>query len=78
MLPHPKTMQTMTDQRWHELTVKTQHERLAMTIQRQTRQATYLTPLRLMFVNAVRMLPPILARHQEIRAAGDAQQLVIP
>ena len=78
MLPHPKTMQTMTDQRWHELTVKTQHERLAMTTQGQTRQATYLAPLRLLCVNAVRMVPPILARRQEIRTAGDAQQLVIP
>ena len=32
MLPHPKTMQTMTDQRWHELTIKTQRERLARII----------------------------------------------
>ena len=38
MLPHPKTMQTMTDQRWHELQVKTHRERLAMTTHGQTRR----------------------------------------
>ena len=78
MLPHPKTMQTMTDQRWHELTIKTQRERLAMTTLGQTPGATYLATLRLLFVNAVRMLQPILVRRQEMRMAGEAQRPAVP
>ena len=30
MIPHPKTMQMVTDQRWHELQVRVAHERLGM------------------------------------------------
>ena len=78
MLPHPKTMQTMTDRRWHELTIKTQRERLAMTTLGQTPGATYLATLRLLFVNAVRMRQPILVRRQETRMAGEAQRPAVP
>ena len=31
MIPHPKTMQVVTDQRWHEVQVRVAHERLGMT-----------------------------------------------
>jgi hypothetical protein len=30
MIPHPKTMQMVTDQRWHELQVQVARERLGM------------------------------------------------
>ena len=30
MIPHPKTMQMLTDQRWHELQVRVARERLGM------------------------------------------------
>ena len=38
--PHPKTMQMVTDQRWHELQVKTHRERLGMTADEQQPGAT--------------------------------------
>ena len=31
MIPHPKTIQTVTDQRWRELQVQVARERLGMT-----------------------------------------------
>lgn len=30
MIPHPKTMQMVTDQRWHELQVRVARERLVV------------------------------------------------
>ena len=35
MIPHPKTMQMVTDQRWDELQVKTRRERLGMATHEQ-------------------------------------------
>jgi hypothetical protein len=77
MLPHPKTMQTITDQHWQDLRIKTSRERLAITAHRQSPGAAYLAPLRLRFGNAVWLLRPIFARRQEVRLSGDAQQLGI-
>jgi hypothetical protein len=34
MIPHPKTMQMVTDQRWHELQVRVARERLGMATRR--------------------------------------------
>jgi hypothetical protein len=78
MLPHPKTMQAITDQHWQDLRIKTGRERLAMTTHGQTPGATHLAPLRLRVGNAVRRLRPIFTRRQEVRLSGDAQQLGIP
>jgi hypothetical protein len=78
MIPHPKTMQSITDQRWHELQVRTHCERLAMTTRGQTPWAAYLATLRLRVVNAVRVTQPILGRRLEIRMSGDAQRPVVP
>lgn len=34
MIPHPKTMQMVTDQRWHELQVRVARERLGLITRR--------------------------------------------
>ena len=60
MIAHPKTMQTVIDQRWHELRVEVDLERLAMTALEQTPAATPFATLRLHIANAVRKLHPIL------------------
>ena len=78
MIAHPKTMQTVIDQRWHELRVETQRERLAMTAQEQTPGGTPLPTLRLRVVSAMRMLPPILSRGLELRVSGDARRPAVP
>jgi hypothetical protein len=66
MIPHPKTMQMVTDQRWHELQVKTHRERLAMITRGQQPGAASRATLRLHVVNAVRLLRPRIGRHLEI------------
>jgi hypothetical protein len=78
MLPHPKTMQSITDQRWHELRVRTHRERLAMTTREQTLVVTPIATLRLRIVNTVRWPRPIFGRRPEVRLSGDVQQLGIP
>jgi hypothetical protein len=78
MLPHPKTMQAITDQRWQDLRIKTGRDRLAMTTHRQTGGTAPLATLRLRGGNPVRLLWPIFGRRQEVRLSGDAQQLGIP
>jgi hypothetical protein len=78
MIAHPKTMQTVIDQRWHELRVEVNRERLAMTALEQTPAATPIATLRLHVGNAVRMLQPILARHWEIGMLCGAQRSLIP
>jgi len=78
MLPHPKTMQAITDQHWQDLRIKTGRERLAMTTHRQTGGTAPLATLRLRGGNPVRLLRPIFGRRQEVRLSRDAQQLGIP
>ena len=78
MIPHPKTMQSITDQRWHELQIRTHRERLAMTALEQPPAATFIPTLRLHVANAVQMLQPILARHWEIGMLRGAQRSLIP
>ena len=78
MVAHPKTMQIVIDQRWRELRVEVDRERLAMTPHEQTPGGTPLPPLWLRVVTAVRMLLPIFSRGSEIRMSGDSQQPAIP
>jgi hypothetical protein len=78
MIPHPKTMQMVTDQRWHELQVKTHRERLAMITRGQQPGAASRATLRLPVVNAVRMLRPNFSRHLEIGVPRGAQRSLIP
>ena len=78
MIPHPKTMQVVTDQRWHEVQVRTHRERLAMTTSGQAPRASHLATLRLHVAHAVRMLQSILGRRLDIGMPRDAQQPVIP
>jgi hypothetical protein len=77
MIPHPKTMQMVTDQRWHELQVKTHRERLAMITRGQQPGAASRATLRLPVVNAVRMLRPNFCRHLQIRVPRGAQRSLI-
>lgn len=78
MLPHPKTMQTVIDQRWHELRVEVEDERLTMTAPEQTLAATPIASLRLHVGNAVRLLQPILGHRLAIGMPRDAQRSLIP
>jgi hypothetical protein len=78
MIAHPKTMQTVIDQRWHELRVEVERERLSMTALEQTAAVTPVATLRLRVAKAVRMLQPILGRHWEIGMLRGAQRSLIP
>ena len=78
MIPHPKTMQAVTDQHWHQLRVETQRERLAMTSREQQAEATHHATLRLHVVSALRMLQPIFGPRLDIGMPRDAQRPVIP
>jgi hypothetical protein len=78
MIPHPKTMQMVTDQRWDELQVKTHRERLAMTTHGQQPGAPSRATLRLHVVNAVRTRRPIFGRRLEIGMPRGAQRSLIP
>jgi hypothetical protein len=78
MIPHPKTMQMVTDQRWDELQVKTRRERLGMTTHEQQPGTASRATLRLHVCNAVRMLQPILGRHVEIGMPHDARRTAVP
>ena len=60
MVAHPKTMQIVIDQRWHDLRVEIDHEQLAMTARAQSPVAAPPAWLRLYIANAVRKLHPIL------------------
>jgi hypothetical protein len=60
MIARPKTMQTAIDQRWHDLRVEVDRERLAMTAREQSPVAAPPAWLRLLLANAVRKLHPIL------------------
>jgi hypothetical protein len=77
MIPHPKTMQMVTDQRWDELQVKTHRERQGMTTHGQQPGAASRATLRLPVVNAVRMLRPNFCRHLQIRVPRGAQRSLI-
>ena len=78
MIPHPKMMQAVTDQRWHEVQVRTQRERLAMTAHEQMPGGTDLPTLRVRVVNAVRIRLPILGRCLDIGMPRDAQRSAVP
>jgi len=78
MIPHPKTMQAVTDQRWHELQVKTHRERLAMTTHQQTPKTTHRAALRRLVVTLVRMLPLGLCWRPEIGSSPDARRAAVP
>ena len=78
MVAHPKTMQTVIDQRWHELRVETQRERITMTAREQFPQATPLEMLRLRVVNAVQMLPPIFGGRLNVAMPRNAQRPAVP
>ena len=60
MIAHPKAMQIVIDQRWHELRVEIDHERLAMTAREHPPVAAPPAWLRLYIANAVGKLHPIL------------------
>jgi hypothetical protein len=77
MVAHPKSMQTVIDQRWHELHVEVDRERLAMTALRQIPAATPPAWLRLLLANAVRTLHPILGRDLEIGMPRGVQRSLI-
>jgi hypothetical protein len=70
-------MQAITDQRWHELCVEVDRERLVLTTHGQTPEAKPQPPLQLLFVNAMRMLQPMLARRLETRISGAARRTAI-
>jgi hypothetical protein len=74
MIAHPKTMQMVIDQRWHELHAEVDRERLAMTSLEQTPAATPFATLRLRVAEAVRMVQPIRGGHLEIRMPRNAQR----
>ena len=78
MVAHPKTMQTVIDQRWHELRVATQRERLVMTAREQTPAVAPTATLRLHVINAVRMLPVILSRPVAIGMPRRIQRSLTP
>ena len=78
MIAHPKTMQTVIDQRWHELRVEVERERLAMTALEQIPATTPLATLRLRVVNAVRVTQLILRRHLAIGMPRGAKRSLIP
>jgi hypothetical protein len=63
-------MQAVTDQRWHELQVKTHRERLAMTTHVQQPGATR----RVLAVTAVRRLHSILGHRPDIGMPRDVQR----
>ena len=77
MIAHPKTMQIVIDQRWHDLRVEVDHERLAMTALEQTPAATPYATLRLHIANAARAPYPILGRDREIGMPRGAQRSLI-
>jgi hypothetical protein len=78
MVAHPKTMQTVIDQRWHEVRVEVDRERLAMIALEHPSAATPMATLRLHGANAMRMLSPILGRHLDIGMPRGAQRSLIP
>ena len=78
MVAHPKTMQMVIDQRWHELRVEVERERLAMTALEQTPAATPFATLRLHVGNSVRTLQPLLGHHLAIGMPRGAQRSLIP
>jgi hypothetical protein len=78
MVAHPKTMQTVIDQRWHELRVEVERERRAMTTLEQTPAATPIATLRLHVGNPVRMLQASLGRHLANGMPRGAQRSLIP
>ncbi len=78
MVAHPKTMQTVIDQRWHELRVETQRERITMTAREQTPAVAPTATLRLHVINAVRMLPPIFGGRLNVAMPRNAQRPAVP
>ena len=78
MVAHPKSMQTVIDQRWHELRVETQRERRVMSALEQTPAATPVATLRLRLANAVRMLPAVLGRDVDMGMPRSVQRSLVP
>jgi hypothetical protein len=78
MVAHPMSMQTVIDQRWHEVRVEVDRERLAMTALEQPPAASAVATLRLRIATAVQMLQPIRGGRLEIGISGDAQRPAVP
>jgi hypothetical protein len=78
MIAHPKTMQIVIDQRWHELRVEVDRERLAMTALEQPPAASPVASLRLRVADAVRKLQPIRGGRLELGMSGEAQRPAVP
>jgi hypothetical protein len=78
MIPHPNTMQMVTDQRWHELQVKTRRERLGMTTHEQQPGATSRATLRVHVVDVVRKLQQHFGRRLAPGISHDARRPAVP
>jgi hypothetical protein len=77
MIPHPNTMQMVTDQRWDELQVKTRRERLGMVAHQQP-GATSRATLRLHVVDVVRKLQQHFGRRLAPGISHDARRPAVP
>ena len=78
MIHHPKSMQTVMDQRLYELRGEAERERLARTALEQSPRTTPLVTLRLRVASTMQMLPSIPGRRQDIGMPRDVRRPAVP